>query len=811
MTAVHAAAKTAYTKNSMDLREYLKNRILITDGGMGSLLQKKGLPLGVLPERWNLEKPEIIKEIHKAYFDAGSNMVTTNTFGANPLKFDEAELKEIIEAAVKIAEAAKKESASLKDKYVALDVGPLGHMLKPYGDMDFEDAVSAFKRVITIGAEAGADAVIIETMNDAYETKAAVVAAKEACNLPLIVSNAYNEDGKLLSGTTPRAMVAMLEGLGVDAVGCNCSLGPEKLKKVVEELLEYSSVPVIFQPNAGLPKIVGSVTVYDVDEDEYVECMKEEIMKGVRIAGGCCGTTPSYIKKLSDAVSSLAPAPLKEKNITLISSYIDAVVFDKEPVLIGERINPTGKKKFKQALIDKDIPYILNEGIHQTEKGVHILDVNVGLPDIDEKEMITDVVKELQAVTSLPLQLDTSDPEAMEAAMRIYNGKPLINSVNGKEEVMDSIFPLVKKYGGAVIALTLDENGIPEDADGRFEIAEKILKKAEEYGIKRKDIIFDTLTMTVATNPEAGNITVAALKKIREELHCHTSLGVSNISFGMPNRDEINAEFYLNALNSGLSAAIMNPYSYQMMKTYFSFRALKGFKGAEEDYRKFLENNTETINNVAVEEREDFASALQKAIIKGLKEEASSLTSRMLETTDGMAIVENEIIPSLNIVGQDYEEKRAYLPQLLMSAEAASACFEVIKYKSSNGRNRDRGSVILATVKGDIHDIGKNIVKLLLENYGFNVIDLGKDVDPEIILDTARKENVKLVGLSALMTTTVVSMEKTIKLLKEKYGGCRIVVGGAVLTKSYAEKIGADYYAKDAMETVRYAESLNLK
>ncbi|MCQ2409878.1 MAG: homocysteine S-methyltransferase family protein [Clostridia bacterium] len=795
----------------MDLREFLKNNILISDGGMGSLLQKSGLPLGVLPERWNLEKPEVIREIHKAYFDAGSNMVSTNTFGANPLKFSDDELKDIIFAAVKIAQDAKKESISDKEKFVALDIGPLGHMLKPYGDLDFEDAVNAFKKIVSLGQEAGADAVIIETMNDAYETKAAVVAAKEACKLPLIVSNAYSEDGKLLSGTTPRAMVALLEGLGVDALGCNCSLGPEKLKNVVEELLEYSSIPVIFQPNAGLPKIIGNVTFYDVDEDEYVACMADEIRKGVRIAGGCCGTTPSYIKKLSDAVSGLKPVPVKKKEITIVSSYIDAVVFDKEPVLIGERINPTGKKKFKQALIDKDIPYILNEGIRQTEKGVHILDVNVGLPDIDEKEMLVNVVKELQAVTSLPLQLDTADPDAMEAAMRIYNGKPLINSVNGKEEVMDSIFPLVKKYGGAVIALTLDENGIPETSEGRFRIAEKILSKAAEYGIDRKDIIFDTLTMTVATNPEAGNITVSALKKIRDELNCHTSLGVSNISFGMPNRDEINAEFYLNALNSGLSAAIMNPYSYQMMKTYYSFRALKGFNGGEEEYKNFLDTNEETVNNVAVEERTDFASGLQKAIIKGLKEEASSITSKMLDTTDGMEIVEKEIIPSLNIVGQDYEEKRAYLPQLLMSAEAASACFEVIKYRSQNGRNRDRGSVILATVKGDIHDIGKNIVKLLLENYGFNVIDLGKDVDPEIILETAKKENVKLVGLSALMTTTVVSMEKTIKLLKEEYGKCKVVVGGAVLTKSYAEKIGADHYSKDAMETVRYAESLNLK
>lgn len=794
----------------MELREFLKNNLVILDGGLGSLLQKKGLPLGVYPERWNIEKKDVLIDIHKAYYDAGSNIVSTNTFGANILKFNKEELTQIIKAAVSNVKAARSASLSNKEKFVALDIGPLGRMLKPFGDYDFEDAVNAFKTTIEIGCKEGVDLIFIETMNDAYETKAAVVAAKETCELPIFVSNAYSESGKLLSGTTPKAMVAMLEGLGVDALGCNCSLGPKALKNVVEELLKYSSTPVIFEPNAGLPKVCGDLTIYDVEDEEFSIDVSEMVKLGIRVAGGCCGTTPSYIEKLADKLKDITPKTIDKNNYTMISSYIDAVEFDKEPILIGERINPTGKKRFKQALIENDVPYILNEGVSQTEKGVHVLDVNVGLPDIDEPKMLEKVVFELQAVTNLPLQIDTSDYEAMERALRIYNGKALINSINGKDEVMDNIFPLVKKYGGALIALTLDENGIPDSIDGRFEIAKKILTKASEFGIDKKDIIFDTLTMTIATNPKAGEITIGALKKIHEELGCHTSLGVSNISFGMPNRDEINAEFYLNALNSGLSAAIMNPYSYQMMKTYYQYRALVGLDKDQEDYKAFLDREVEIKKEDKIEVREDFASNLQKAIIKGLKDDASKLTRAMLETNEPMSIVENEIIPSLNIVGQDYEEKRAYLPQLLMSAEAASACFEVIKSAAQLNSTKDKGKIVLATVKGDIHDIGKNIVKLLLENYGFNVIDLGKDVSPRLIVDTAIKENVKLVGLSALMTTTVKSMEETIKLLREEYEDCKVVVGGAVLTSSYAEKIGADHYSKDAMETVRYAESLKL-
>jgi len=795
----------------MELREFLKSNLVVLDGGMGSLLQKKGLPLGVYPERWNIEKKEILQEIHKAYFDAGSNIVSTNTFGANSLKFKDDELKDIIVSAINNVKIAKEKSISPKEKYVSLDIGPLGRMLKPFGDLSFEDAVSIFKKTIEIGVKEGVDLIFIETMNDALETKAAVLAAKEVCDLPVFASNAYNEEGKLLSGTSPKAMVALLEGLGVDALGCNCSLGPKALKKVIDELLEYSSTPIIFEPNAGLPKVVGGLTIYDVEDEEFSQDVFEAVKNGVRVVGGCCGTTPEYISALSKKITGIKPKEITKKDRTIITSYLDVVEFDKEPVLIGERINPTGKKRFKQALIENDIPYILNEGVSQQDKGVHVLDVNVGLPDIDEVKMIENVVYELQSVTHLPLQLDTADEVAMEKALRIYNGKALINSVNGKEEVMEKIFPLVKKYGGAVICLTLDENGIPETIDGRFEIAKKILNKAKEYGIDKKDLIFDTLTMTIATNPIAGDITIGSLKRIKEELGCHTSLGVSNISFGMPNRDEINAEFYLKALQNGLSAAIMNPYSYQMMKTYYQYRALSGLDKDQKDYKHFLDTEVEIKNNEVVKEREDFNSVLQKSIIKGLKEDAARITKEMLKTMGSMEIVDNEIIPSLNIVGQDYEEKRAYLPQLLMSAEAASACFEVIKQNNVNNSKENKGKVILATVKGDIHDIGKNIVKLLLENYGFSVIDLGKDVDPKVVVDTTIKENVKLVGLSALMTTTVKSMEDTIVLLKEKCKDTKVVVGGAVLTSTYAEKIGADHYSKDAMETVRYAESLNLK
>ena len=796
----------------MNFKDYLKNHIVYLDGGIGTLLQAGGLKPGEYPERWNLSHHDVIIDIHKAYFDAGSNVVCTNTFGANCLKFADDELEQIIKAAVANAKKAREQSVQKGEKFIALDIGPSGKLLKPLGDLDFEDAVNVFSKSVKFGVKYGVDLIIIETMNDSYETKAALLAAKENSNLPVIVSNAYGEDGKLMTGAAPAAMVAMLEGMGADAIGANCSLGPRQLRGVAEELLQKASVPVILKPNAGLPKSINGKTVFDVTVDEFSDEVAALVKKGVRVVGGCCGTTPEYIASLYSKTSELAPVAIADKKITVVSSYTHAIEFGESPILIGERINPTGKKRFKQALLENDIDYILSEGVNQQEKGVHILDVNVGLPDIDEVQMLKNTVCELQAIIDLPLQIDTSNIAAMEEALRRYNGKAMINSVNGKRESMEAIFPLVKKYGGLVVALTLDESGIPDTAQGRVKIAENILKVAHKYGIDKKDIIFDTLAMTISADNKAAVATLSSLKTIKNELGCHTSLGVSNISFGLPNRDAVNGTFFALALQNGLSAAIMNPYSVDMMKTYYAYRALKGLDENCAEYIGSAESFVVTVTSVAAaapKTTEEYSSELQHAVIKGFKDKAGELTKNLLSSVDPLEIVNNEIIPALNIVGDGFEKKTVYLPQLLMSAEAAKSAFEVIK-ASMSGKEKagTKGVIVIATVYGDIHDIGKNIVKLLLENYGFDVVDLGKDVPPEIIAKTAIKLRAPLVGLSALMTTTVPAMEETIKLLREKAPWCKIVVGGAVLTKEYADKIGADKYAKDAMESVRYAEEI---
>ena len=795
----------------MNFREFLKDNIVYLDGGMGTLLQKKGLAPGEHPEMWNITHSEIITEIHKAYFDAGSNVVTANTFGAHSLKFSVTQLEEIICAAIKNAKVAREQSKNETNKFVALDIGPLGKLLKPLGDMDFEQAVEIFSNTVKLGVKYGADLVIIETMNDSFETKAALLAVKENSDLPVIVTNAYSADGKLMTGADPLAMVTLLEGMGADAIGANCSLGPDQLLPIAEQLLEYSSVPVVLQPNAGLPKIVDGKTVFDVEPQHFARVICQLIKKGLRVAGGCCGTTPEYIEAVVKLTSSLSPLPVTDKGITAVSSYTKAVLFGRDPILIGERINPTGKKRFKQALLENDINYILSEGINQQEKGVHILDVNVGLPEIDEVAMLKNAVCRLQAVCDLPLQIDSADTAAMEAALRCYNGKAMVNSVNGKAESMEAVFPLVKKYGGLVVALTLDENGIPDTAEGRFQIAERILKTAQEYGISKKDIIFDTLAMTVSADQRSAGVTLKSLKMIKERLGCHTSLGVSNVSFGLPSRDTINGVFFALALNSGLSAAIMNPYSAEMMKTYYTYRTLMGLDDNCADY---IENAASFVSAevAAAPSKKDTAataSELQYSIIKGFKESAAEATAQLLSHTKALDIVNNEIIPALNRVGVGFENKTVFLPQLLMSAEAAKSAFEVIKSAAQADKKADtKGTFVIATVKGDIHDIGKNIVKLLLENYGFDVVDLGKDVPKEEIAKTVTRLNAPLLGLSALMTTTVPAMAETITLVKKSAPNCKIVVGGAVLTKEYADKIGADSYAKDAMETVRYAEEV---
>ena len=794
----------------MKFRDFLKNGIVMLDGGMGTLLQARGLLPGELPEAWNVTHPDAVRDIHKAYFEAGSNVVSTNTFGANCLKFSECELEKIIKAAFENARAAKDSAKGKGEKFIALDIGPTGKLLRPYGDLDFEDAVKVFSKTVKIGAECGADLIIIETMNDSYETKAALLAAKESSDLPIIVTNAYGEDGKLMTGASPEAMALLLEGMGADAIGTNCSLGPKELKPVMEKLLEYCSVPVVMKPNAGLPTLRGGQTVYDVTPEEFASEVEELVHAGVRVVGGCCGTTPEYISALSEKISKITPLPITEKNICAVSSYTHAVNFENTPILIGERINPTGKKRLKEALLSNDIDYILGEAVSQQERGAHILDVNVGLPGINEADMLTRAVCEIQAVVNLPLQIDTADPIAMESALRRYNGRALINSVNGKQESMDKIFPLVKKYGGVLIALTLDERGIPEHAEGRVEIAKKIIAEAEKYGIKRRDIIFDTLAMTVSTGADAPLATLQALKIIREELGCHTSLGVSNVSYGLPNRDAINATFFTMALSSGLSAAIMNPYSDDMMRVYYTYRALTGKDGSCLDYISHAHLFKTVTADAAASEKQSAAqthSELARAIEKGFRDKAADATRELLGAENALDIVEREIIPALNRVGVGYENKTVYLPELLMSAEAAKAAFEVIKEALPKEKG-GKGPIVIATVEGDIHDIGKNIVKLLLENYGFSVIDLGRDVKPETVLLEAKKSHAPIVGLSALMTTTLPAMKKTAELIKSKLPNIKVIVGGAVLTEEYAREINADKYAKDAMDTVRYAETV---
>lgn len=789
---------------SMNIRDFIKNNIVYLDGGMGTLLQKSGLQPGELPERWNISHPEVIKEIHKSYYDSGSNIVNTNTFGANSLKFDADELSEIIYHAVKNADEARKASSGKQEKFIALDVGPTGKLLKPLGDLDFEDAVKAFAEVISLGVKYGVDLITIETMNDSYETKAAVLAAKENSDLPIIVTNAYGENGRLMTGADPAVMAAMLEGMGVDAIGANCSLGPKQLMGVMDELLKYCSVPVAFKPNAGLPKSDGKVTYYDVGAEEFAQDIKIAVANGVRIVGGCCGTTPEYIKKVCELTRDMRPKEIEKKTYSVCTSYNKAVFFGEKPILIGERINPTGKKRFKQALLENDIGYILQEAVNQQTKGVHVLDVNVGLPGIDEAQMLTNSVCELQCVTDLPLQIDSSDPVAMESALRRYNGKAMINSVNGKEENLNAIFPLVKKYGGFVVALTLDEKGIPSTVDGRMKIARKILLTAALYGINKKDIIFDPLAMTVSADKMSAITTLETVKKITEQLGCNTSLGVSNVSFGLPSRDLVNAAFFTTAMENGLSAAIMNPYSERMMEAYYSFNVVKGL---DENCMDFI--NFASQQEVQPTAKQESSLTLKEAIEKGLKEKASKITTAMLGNSAPLDIVNAHVIPALDNVGKRFEEKKLFLPQLLMSAEAAKASFEVIKATmSADGSSVKKGSIVIATVHGDIHDIGKNIVKLLLENYGYNVIDLGKNVPPETVLRAVTDNHAPLVGLSALMTTTVPAMEETVKLIKENAPWCKTVVGGAVLTQDYADKIGADKYAADAMETVRYAESV---
>lgn len=887
------------------MRKNIMDRIgrewLFFDGGTGSILQEKGLQPGELPETWNLLHPDRIIDLHRGYLEAGADIYNTNTFGANRLKFPE-NLDEIVTAAVKLAKEARTQAGRDDDAYVALDIGPTGKLLAPMGDLSFDDAVDIFGEVVRIGAREGADLVLIETMNDSYEAKAAVLAAKENCDLPVFITCVFDGSGKMLTGGTPESMVAMLEGLGVDALGVNCSLGPAQMIPIVERLVKAAHVPVLVNPNAGLPKSVDGRTVYDVGPEEFAGYMKQIAELGAAAVGGCCGTTPDYIRAEIAAVRPLPLLPPQGREQTVIASFSRTVEIGRaaRPVIIGERINPTGKKRFKQALVDHDIDYIVDQGLQQEDAGADVLDVNVGTPEINEVELLDEVVCRLQSVLALPLQIDTSNPEAMERALRHYNGKALINSVNGKQEVMAEVFPLVKKYGGVVVALALDEGGIPANADDRIRIAEKIYATAAEYGIRREDIVIDGLCMTVSSDPRSALVTLETIRRIRDELGGSSILGVSNISFGLPARELINAYFFEMALQNGLSCAIINPNNKAMMQAYRAFCALTnqdenfqnfitayaGYKSPDKQVSDALTTyKTRVLNALGVSAGDLQAtgrplsgagsnaggtdlgpgaagtgaaglssgnvsgagtgagsagtgfgaganagsfgsgraagaddgrgpgalagkSRLVEAIERGMAKPAAEATREALLSRNALDIINLDLVPALDVVGQGFEKGTVFLPQLLMAAEAAKAAFAVVKESMAGSAQESKGRVILATVKGDIHDIGKNIVKVLLENYGYDVIDLGKDVPPETIVETALRENIRLVGLSALMTTTVVNMEETIRQLHAQKPDCRIVVGGAVMTQDYADKIGADCYGRDAMTTVRYADGL---
>ncbi|MBQ4644447.1 MAG: homocysteine S-methyltransferase family protein [Clostridia bacterium] len=784
----------------MTFKEKFGKEILFFDGAMGTMLQKNGLKTGELPENMNITHPDVLLKIHKEYLDAGCNVITTNTFGANSLKFNNVD--EIITSAVSLARKSTENYD--RDTFVALGVGPIGRLLEPCGDLPFEQAYELFKEQVIAGENAGADLVLIETMGDLYEIKAAVLAAKENTNLSVLVSMIFDEKGILLTGADIKTAVVTLEGLGVDGIGMNCGLGPDQMLELLKEMKEYSSTPIFIQPNAGLPVSINGKTTYNVTSEEFAQKQLSILHNGACALGGCCGTTPEHIKAMIDLCKNEKISEITKRNYTAVSSYSKTVMLGEKPVIIGERINPTGKKLLKVALRNNDMDYIYREGVTQTDAGADILDVNVGLPEIDEPTMMVNAVKGLQSILDTPLQIDTSDTVAMEKALRIYNGKPMINSVNGKEESMNSVFPLVKKYGGVVVCLTLDENGIPETVEGRLAIAEKIINKANEFGIEKKDLVFDPLCMTVSTNKDNAKITLECVRRLKNDLGIHTVLGVSNVSFGLPNRELLNSSFFTLAMQNGLSSGIINPKSEMMMNAYYSYCALMGY---DNNFENYIGNVTETKNEVKTDNVD-----LKTAVIKGLKEQAKQETEKELQSKSPLEIIDGILIPALDIVGKDFENNKVFLPGLLMSAETAGVSFEIIKkHLVKNGtETAKKGKIVIATVKGDIHDIGKNIVKVLLENYGYDVIDLGKDVTPQAIADAVKTHNVKLVGLSALMTTTVPSMAETIKLIKEQTTDVSVMVGGAVLTEEYAEMIGADYYGKDAMSSVRIAEKFFL-
>ncbi|MBQ3086767.1 MAG: homocysteine S-methyltransferase family protein [Clostridia bacterium] len=764
------------------------------DGGFGSLLQKRGLQPGEKPEAWNISHPDAVLAIHKEYLQAGSDIITTNTFGANALKYDDP--ASVIRAGVQVAKQAVAQVGYGK---VALDIGPTGKLLEPFGPLGFEDCVDLFKQQIGAGCTQ-ADLIIIETMSDLQEARAAVLAAKETCSLPIFVTLSFGEDGRLLTGASVEVAVAVLEGMGVDAIGLNCGLGPVEMLPLAKRMAAVTSLPIILNPNAGMPVLENGETVYKITPEIYAQAVGELLKVGVAFVGGCCGTTPDYIKALHTAFSQYPFVVPSEKSRTVIASNTKTVVLEDKPVVIGERINPTGKPKLKEALRNADMDYVVREAMTQEEHGADILDVNVGAPGVNEKEVLPQCIRVITQTVTLPLQIDTADPAAMEQALRCYCGKALINSVNGKQESMDAVFPLVKKYGGCAVCLTLDENGIPETADGRLRIAEKIVREAERYGIARSDLLIDTLTLSVSTKADNAIVTLESLRRVRFDMGLHTVLGVSNVSFGLPDRPGVNAAFLTLAMQNGLSAAIINPLSRPERTAVLAFRALNAMDENCENYIAFASDAP------AQAVAEETVQTLAFAVRKGLAEKAAELAKEMLKSNDALQIINAELIPALTAVGEAFEKKTLFLPQLLSSAKAAQSAFAVLRENGKQTENADK-KIVFATVKGDIHDIGKNIVTMLLSNYGFTVIDLGKDVPPQTVAETVVENGVKLVGLSALMTTTLPAMEETVKLLRAVKPDCKVMVGGAVVTQEYADSIGAHFYGKDAMEAVHIAQT----
>ena len=784
-----------------------ENETIIFDGAMGTMLQKRGLKRGEIPELLNLTSPEIIRSIHDEYFDAGCDVVSANTFGANRYKAEKTgrSLADLVSSAVEIA---KKAASCRKKKYAALDIGPCGRVLQPTGDLPFEEAVEVFSEIVRAGSKAGADLILLETFTDLYELKAALIAVKENSNLPVLATMSFEENGTSFFGATVESMVLTLQALGADALGVNCSLGPKQLVPIVERLLRASSIPVMVQPNAGLPLFENGEARYDVTSEEFADHIKKFAEEGAVIVGGCCGTDPGYIRLVKERLKGVTSLRKRPPLRTGVCSPSRSVFFGDDTVIIGERLNPTGKKALQAALRVKDMDHVLKEAIRQQEQGAHILDVNMGLPDIDEPEMLKKAVIEIQSVIDLPLQLDSSDPNALEKAARVYNGKPLINSVNGKKVSLQKILPIVKKYGAAVLGLTLDDDGIPSSAEGRLRIARNIMEEAQKIGIPKEDVLIDCLVMTVSAQQEQAAETLKAVRMVREELGLKTVLGVSNVSFGLPSRPIINRTMLTMALMQGLDAPIMNPGDEGMREAIAAFRVLMGKDPQAAGFIAEYSGSHEMQPKKEAGTEKSFD--LPQAIKHGLKREAEKATESLLSKMGPLEIIENEIIPSLDSVGKEYESQTIFLPQLIKSAEAAKASFELLRRiisKEGSAGSEVRAKMVIATVQGDIHDIGKNIVKVIMENYNFRMIDLGKDVPPEKVVEAVKENSAEIVGLSALMTTTVSSMKTTIDLLRKECPWVKVIVGGAVLTDSLAEYVGADHYAKDAMQAVRILSS----